>query len=381
MKMPFYNFLLFYNYQDCSSSSHRFEKYQDLPTIGAAAVEQFNIDGSLFLAFPSYRSDIHKWQTESFIYKLNESTAKFSLYQAIETSRGNDFEHFSIAGKHYLAFANHRNGATYQVDSVIYQWTGTQFVVYQNIRTNGATSFHFFNILKEMFLAVTNYFDGTTHNINSTIYKWKNHQFEKFQEIPTEGAYGSTAFVINNESFIAFANLGSLKQNNFVESTILKWSGGEFVKMQSLQTYRARRVKSFNMNGHTFLAFAIFVSGGEHNVTSFIYKWDGSQFVLFQSIPTRGAVAWDPFVMYGQTFLGVANFRKNGGGSLTQSVVYRASGERFVSYQEISTKGAIDMTSFVHKGDTYLAIANLVYNSKYNINSVLYKWTFKNKGS
>ena len=342
--------------------------YQNLSTFGAVAVKQFSIDGSLFLAFPSYH--VKSYQTESYIYKLNESTAKFSLYQAMETSGGYDFEHFSIDGKHYLAVANHCNGTTYRVDSVIYQWNGTQFVVYQNIKTNGATSFHFFNILKEMFLAVTNYFDGITYSINSVIYKWKGNQFETFQELGTDGAQGSTAFVINNDSFIAFANLGKPKQSHSVECTIFKWSGSSFVKLQSLQTFGARDVKSFNVNGHTFLAFAIFVSGGEHNIDSFIYKWDGSLFVLLQSIPTRGAVAWHPFVMCGQTFLGVANNKDDSHGHSTRSVVsrYRASGERFVEFQEISTKGAMDMTSFVYKGDTYLAIVNFV-------SSVLYKWT------
>ncbi|CAH3147999.1 unnamed protein product, partial [Porites evermanni] len=79
------------------------------------------------------------------------------------------------------------------------------------------------------------------------------------------------------------------------------WSGGHFVKLQSLQTYGARDVKSFNVNGHTFLAFANYYSGSKYNIDSFIYKWNGNTFVLFQSIPTRGASAWCPFVINGQT--------------------------------------------------------------------------------
>ena len=68
-------------------------------------------------------------------------------------------------------------------------------------------------------------------------------------------------------------------------------------------------VKSFNINGDTFLAFADHYDESNYNIDSFIYKWDGSKFVLFQSIPTRGAFAWHPFVMCGQTFLGVANMK------------------------------------------------------------------------
>ena len=57
----------------------------------------------------------------------------------------------------------------------------------------------------------------------------------------------------------------------------------------------------------------------------------------------------------------------------TQSVVYQASRGQFIKYQEISTYGAVDFTSFEYKGHTYLAVANY-YHQKYNINSALNKW-------
>ena len=50
-------------------------------------------------------------------------------------------------------------------------------------------------------------------------------------------------------------------------------------------------------------------------------------------------------------------------------------GQQFIQYQEISTQGARDMTSFEYNGHTYLAVANSQNNDgKYNINSALYKW-------
>jgi len=280
-------------------------------------------------------------------------------------------EYFAIADKHYLAVANRQNGVTTQLNSVIYQWNGQQFVALQNISTNSATSFNFFEILQELFLAVTKQYG------NSVIYKWKDNQFEKFQEIGTGGAgHASTAFKINNETFIAFANWENSQQGNAAHSTVFKWSGNSFVKLQSLQTYGAGDVKSFNINGDTFLAFANEYKGRYCNIDSFIYKWDGSKFVLFQSIPpTRGAFAWNHFVMCGQTFLGVANSKDDSQGYNTKSVIYRYSGQQFIQYQEISTQGARDMTSFEYNGHTYLAIASRLNNNrKFNINSTLYKW-------
>ena len=132
-------------------------------------------------------------------------------------------------------------------------------------------------------------------------------------------------------------------------------------------------MKPVNINGHTFLAFACHYSGSSHNTDSFIFKWDGTKFVLFQSIPTRGALALYPFAISGHTYLGMANHYDSSVKHNTQSVVYQASGAQFIKYQEISTHGAFDMTSFEYKGHTYLAVANQ-YNQKYNINSALYKW-------
>ena len=299
---------------------------------------------------------------------MDESTGRFALYQTLQTRGAYDLEYFSIADKHFLAVANYNDG-THRLDSVTYQWNGKLFVVYQKIATKGATHFTFFTINGEKYLAVANYYDGNTWSIKSVIYKWSSGKFNKFQEIPTEGAMGCAAFVINNDTFIAFANCYNSKLKHSVQSTVFKWSGNHFVKLQSLQTYGAFDVQSFNINGHRFLALANFYN----STVSFIYQWDGNKFVLFQSIPTRGAIAWHPFVISGQTYLGLANHHGDSQKYNTHSVVYQASGARFVKYQEIPTHGAHDMTKFEYKGHTYLAVANH-RNPKYNINSALYKW-------
>ena len=306
---------------------------------------------------------------------MDESTGKFTLYQTLQTRGALDLQYFSIADKRFLAVANHWDG-TRRLDSIIYQWNGKLFVVFQKLFTNGASHFIHFKINGENYLAVANYHDDRTESTKSFIYKWSSGKFNKFQEIPTEGALGCEAFVISTDTFIAFANHHNSQKKYSVQSTVFKWSGGHFVKLQSLQTYGAYDVKSFKINGHTFLAFANRNSGSKHNIDSFIYKWDGNKFVLFQSIPTRGALAWHPFVISSQTYLDVANYYGDRQKHNTQSVVYQAFGARFIKYQEFPTHGAHDMTSFEYKGHTYLAVANYYYSQKgkRNINSSLYKW-------
>ena len=355
--------------EDCSIGLHFFEKVQDLPTRGAVGVEHFTIDGSLFLAFGNFVGDIKGYKTSSMIYKMDNSTGRLSLYQTLQTRGAHGLEYFSIANKHFLAVANHYY-ATYRLDSTVYQWNGKLFVDFQKLSTNGAIHFTFFKVNGEHYLLVANFYDGSTHSTKSVIYKWNSGKFNRFQDISTEGARGCTAFEINGDAFIAFAN----SHKNSVQSTVFKWSGGRFVKLQSLQTYGAYDVRSFNINCHTFLAFANYYSGSKHNTNSFIYKWNGNKFVLFQSIPTRGATGWYPFVINGQTYLGVTNYYGDSQKYNAKSVVYRASGARFIKYQEIPTHGARGMMSFEYKGHTYLAVANFYNGQKHNINSALYKW-------
>ena len=257
-----------------------------------------------------------------------------------------------IADKHYL-------GATLDPDSklAIYQWNGTQFVNFQNVSLIRARKLRFFTILSERFLAVT------TDKSLTSIYKWNDKEFEKFQDIASsDSARGVTMFEINNETFIAIANYWSSNRGYAVPSSVYKWSGNNFVKTQSLQTYRARDVKSVSISGDTFLAFANHkYNRGSYFIDSFIYKWNGTMFTLFQSIPTHGAWSWYAFVMCGQTYLGVANNRG-------KSVVYRFSGSQFIKYQEIAALHAKVLTSFEYKGQTYLVVA------KYTGNSAVYKW-------
>ena len=359
--------------EDCSIGFHFLEKVQDLPTRGAVDVEHFIIDGNLFLAFANYHGDIKKYKTGSMIYKMNNSTGRLSLYQTLQTRGAYGLEYFSIANKHYLAVASLYDG-TYRPDSSVYQWNGRLFVDFQKLSTKGASHFTYFKRYGENYLVVANYRDGSTYSTKSVIYKWRGDKFNRFQDISTEAAMGCAAFVINGDTFIAFANSYNSQHKHSVQSTVFKWSGGHFVKLQSLQTYGAKDVKSFNVNGHTFLAFANQYSGNKFNIDSFIYKWNGNTFVLFQSMPTRGATAWCPFVINGLTYLGVANYYGVSQKYNTQSLVYQASGARFINYQELPTHGAHDMTSFEYKGHTYLAVANYHNGQKHNINSALYKW-------
>ena len=326
-----------YFYPDCFS--YHFEKYQDLTT-DATAVEYFTIKGSLFLAFARTNTSI--------IYKFSDSTRKFVLYQTLDTKQSAaDVEYFTISDEHYLAVANPFN------TSVIYRWNGHLFTPFENIAAAEVWMFSVFTVDKEPYLAVS------SSSYQCIIYKWKNNTFEKFQVIG--GPCSIHAFIIDNETYFAQAG-GTIRQ---VQSVVYKWRGESFSKLQTLPP--ATEVEFFNINEQVFLA----LGSQRVNTNSYIYKWEGSRFILFQSISTLGS--WVPcvhsFVMCGQMFLGFTELDND------KSTLYRFSLDNFTKYQEISTFGSYDMTSFEYKGYTYLVIANIRNSAQSSTKSTLYKWT------
>ena len=322
--------------------------------------------------FANYYGDKSGYKAKSVAYKMENN--RFVLNQTLSTHGARGIEHFKIDGVHYMAIANSDYVGGYKQNSVIYKWSKGKFEEFQVISTNGASGFKFFTIDGEHYLAVSQYHDGITFSIDSFIYKWKQGKFTKHQNIPTNGAMACDSTVIANETFLAYANRYHSQKKYNTESNVYKWSGGHFLKVQSVKTQGAYSAKFFRVNGHVFLAFANYNTGNKHNKNSPIYKWDGVKFTLFQEIPTQGAAEMHPFEVNGEMLFAVANYNGDSGGNSARSVVYKASGAQFTLYQNLQTFGARGVHAIVHKGQSYLVFANCRHSSEYNIDSFIYKF-------
>ena len=355
----------------CKQGLHFFEKFQEIPTNGAAAVKPFSIGEDLFLVFANYHGDNSGHKAKSVVYKMENK--RFRLIQTLSTHGAYGIEHFTIDEVHYMAIANNYD-ASYKQNSVIYKWSTDKFEEFQVISTNGASGFKFFAIEGEHYLAVAEYCDDSAYSIDSFVYKWKQGRFVKYQNFPTDGAMACDSTVIANETFLVYANQYHSQKKYNTESNVYKWSGGHFLKFQSVQTQGACSAKFFRVNGHVFLAFANYCTGGKCNINSPIYRWDGVKFALFQEIPTKGARDMHPFEINGEMFFAIANYHGDSGGHSVRSVVYKTAGAQFLLYQDLQTFGAYGVHAFVHKGERYLVFANQ-HKSNYNINSFVYKFT------
>ncbi len=357
---------------DCKQALYLFERFQDIPTKGAVAVKSFSIGDDLFLVFANNYGDKSEHEAESVVYKMENG--RFVQNQTLSTRGAYGIEHFVIDKEHYMAIANHYDGRSYKQTSVIYKWSKDQFVQFQVISTNGASGFKFFTIEGEHYLAVSEYKDGHTYSINSFVYKWKNGRFVKYQNIPTDGAMACDSIEIANETYLVYANSYNSQREYNIGSNVYKWSSGNFLYSQTMQTQGAYSAKFFRVRGHVFLAFANYYSGKNYDIKSPIYKWDGAKFTLFQEIPTRGAAELCPFEVNGEIFLAIANHFGDGLRFYVRSVVYKATGAQFTRYQDFHAFGSQGVDAFVDKGQRYLVFAKYYNEPNYNIDSSVYKF-------
>lgn len=183
---------------------HFLEKVQDLPTTRAATVQCFTImNGSLFLTFANYRWDIHKYKTSSAVTNW--------------------------MNRHENAFCT----STYWLCGLPVEWTAVCGV--PEITKRRSCTPQVLRDKRRRISRVAGHHDGSTYLTKWVIYKWNDVKFIKSPEIATDGAMGCKAEV---------------------QFGVFKLSGVHFVKLQSLQSHGAYDVKSVNINGHTFIAFA-----------------------------------------------------------------------------------------------------------------------------
>ncbi|XP_047129042.1 uncharacterized protein LOC100199482 isoform X1 [Hydra vulgaris] len=141
-----------------------FELIQEFDTMSAQDVEVITINGERFILFVNHQDNSGNVDIYSSVYKersaieYNGIDGPFALYQSILTHGAKDFEYFMFEGNHYLAVANEYTKITsvdmvtqasvtttlYDIDSVIYWWTGKIWVEWQRIPTQGAVKWTYF---------------------------------------------------------------------------------------------------------------------------------------------------------------------------------------------------------------------------------------------
>ncbi|XDC50712.1 hypothetical protein R6Z07M_001894 [Ovis aries] len=284
----------------------KFASYQDIPTHQAQSWRHFTIGKKVFLAVANFEPN-EKGQEFSVIYKWSQRRLRFTPYQRVPTHSARDWEAFEVAGEHFLAVANHREGDNHNIDSVIYKWNpGTRlFEANQTIATSGAYDWEFFTVGPYAFLAVANAFNGTSTRLQSNLYVRLGGTFQLFQSFLTFGAADWEVFHIGERVFLAVANSHRydvemrLQNDSYVINSViyeLNVTAQTFVRFQEIRTCSALDWEFFSVGEDYFLVVANSFDGNTFSVNSIIYRWQGYEgFVAVHSLPTFGCRDWEAF--------------------------------------------------------------------------------------
>ncbi|KAM9696449.1 thrombospondin-type laminin G domain and EAR repeat-containing protein [Dama dama] len=284
----------------------KFASYQDIPTHQAQSWRHFTIGKKIFLAVANFEPN-EKGQEFSVIYKWSQRRLRFTPYQRVPTHSARDWEAFEVAGEHFLAVANHREGDNHNIDSVIYKWNpGTRlFEANQTIATSGAYDWEFFTVGPYAFLAVANAFNGTSTRLQSHLYVRLGGSFQLFQSFLTFGAADWEVFYIGERVFLAVANSHRydvemrVQNDSYVINSViyeLNVTAQTFVRFQEIRTCSALDWEFFSVGEDYFLVVANSFDGNTFSVNSIIYRWQGYEgFVAVHSLPTFGCRDWEAF--------------------------------------------------------------------------------------
>ncbi|KAI2660525.1 Thrombospondin-type laminin G domain and EAR repeat-containing protein [Labeo rohita] len=259
----------------------RFERYQNISTYDAQALQYFTVGKKKFLIVANCRSKDAGDQEQSVIFKWSSRKLKFIRYQTLNTHSARDWEAFNIQDETFLAVANHRQGErNHNIDSVIYKWNPVTefFEVNQTIPTTGAYDWEFFTIGPYYFLVVANTFNGRSTVIDSTIYIWLEGMFQPYQSITMLTEEGKILYSINSTIYE------------------LSMTSQTFIKFQDIETNSALDWEYFTVGDDKFLVVANSYDGSSYSLNSVIYRWQGYEgFIPVHRLSTNGCRDWEFF--------------------------------------------------------------------------------------
>lgn len=190
---------------------------------------------------------------------LRRTGGQYVPWAALPAPGGEDAEFFRVGHREFLAVASIRTGAgpyDFNATSTIFEWSGDRFVPFQQVPTFAAKQWKHWEIDGRHFLGLAQGVvpppghDEAGPNQESVVYEWTGTQFAEFQRIPSQWAYNWHAFAANGEFFVAHAEHAG-------PSVLYRWYGSRLVPYQELAAASGRAFATFQGgDGATYLVVA-----------------------------------------------------------------------------------------------------------------------------
>jgi hypothetical protein len=264
----------------------RFEPWATLPAPGGEDAEFFTIGDRSFLAVASIRTGAgpYNFETTSTIFEWQGD--RFAPIQYVPTFAAKQWKHWQVGDRHFLGLAQgvvlppgHSGHGQANLDSVVYEWTGSWFAEFQRIPSRWAYNWHAFEAGSEFFVA------HAEHAGHSILYRWDGAQLRPHQTLAEESGRAFATFEDGGETYLVVACIAA-------PSRLLRWNGQKFSQIQVLDGFGARELSVARCGGRILIVRVNFILGTpadpQPSLNSQVYEWDGDQLHEVTRFPTCG---------------------------------------------------------------------------------------------
>ena len=354
-------------------------EHQRLATSGARAVVPFVVGGTQYLIVPQLAVDVPGTpahmnggdsDTGAPIYRWQQS--RWIADSVLPLSGGEDAEFFSLGDDSYLVTAGVRSGHgpyQYNIDQVLYKWSGGSWAPIQTFAAFAAKQWHFFRVGHRAFLAlaqgVTLDHIQATNPRTSRIYEWNGRQFDDFQSLEGRWGYNWESFDIAGQTFLAYAD-------HVGKSILLTWNGSSFSALQSFSEKGGRCFRHFTTDGEHYLAFAN-IQGD-----SILHRWGGKEFSPCQKLSGPGGREFCVLRTNSNLYLLQINFiqgEPSAPRTNLMSRIFKWTDGQLVQVEEFATAGATDAAVFTVDGTVFVAVSNsLTVDVRFRTDTIIYRF-------
>lgn len=299
----------------------RFAQDGQLPLSGGEDAEFFSLDEESYLATAGVRSGRgpYRYNMDQVLYK--RVGGAWTPFQTFAAFAAKQWHFFRVGERAFLALAqgltlDHIEAANPR-RSRIYAWNGTQFEDFQTLDGMWGYNWESFDIAGRSFLAYAD------HVGESVLLAWNGASFRTVQAFSNKGGRCFRYFAVGGEHYLAFANIQG-------DSTLYRWDGNSFCPVQTLSGPGGREFCVVRTDSDLYLLQINFIEGlpsaPRTNLMSRVFKWTGGKLALVEEFATAGGTDAAVFSVDGAQFVAVSNSLSADVRFRTDTIIYRFNG-------------------------------------------------------
>jgi EPTP domain len=292
-----------------------------LPLSGGEDAEFFNLAEESYLVTAGVRSGHgpYHYNIDQVLYRsINGSWTPIQTFAAFAAKQ---WHFFTIGHRAFLALAqgltlDHIEAANPRT-SRIYEWNGRQFDDFQSLEGMWGYNWESFEIAGRSFLAYAD------HVGESVLLAWNGSSFTQLQSFSKKGGRCFRYFTAGGEHYLAFANIQG-------DSTLYRWGRESFSPCQLLGGPGGREFCIVRTDSNLYLLQINFIQGEPSaprtNLMSRVFKWIDGKLVLVEEFPTAGGTDAAVFSADGKLYVAVSNSLTVDVRFRTDTIIYRFNG-------------------------------------------------------